>query len=68
MFDCCGLWYVLFDVYECVWCGFDDVCEVNLGVVVLIVWDWWESDWYVVYCVKCLDCGKWGVDNEYVGF
>lgn len=35
---------------------------------VAVIWDWWQSDRHAVYRAKCLECGRWAVDNEHASF
>lgn len=65
-FACCGKRHDPLVDYEREWSELsenDDALDA-----VGMVWDWWQSDRYAVYRVKCSDCGRWAVPNEHASF
>jgi len=66
-FTCCGERHSPLSAYQASWQGTRPGAGEAASPVDR-VWDWWESDRWAVYRVKCPTCGKWGVDNAHAGF
>lgn len=67
-FHCCGKRHVPLEDYARAWSEPLADGEVERPDSVGIVWDWWQSDRWAAYRAKCIECGRWAVDNEHASF
>ncbi len=65
-YHCCGRRRDPLEDYARAWAARD--ADPDAPDPVTVVWDWWASNRWEVYRVKCPECARWAVDNEHASF